>query len=84
MTTTAVSYAGDKKEVHALKLLAVRRGISIGKLVRDAVYAQYGAEMAEALDELESFFANGGSQTNQMVSTQEMKAIVVKKGARNG
>lgn len=50
--TTAVSYEGDKPEIKALGQLADEMGISIGRLVADAVRKAHGAE----LDKITPFF----------------------------
>lgn len=55
-STTAVSFSGDKREIQALRIIAAQRGESVGKIVRDAVYAHYGTEIANALNQV-SFFA---------------------------
>lgn len=60
--TMAVSIEGDELTREALTQLAKDKKITVGKLVADAVNAQYGEE----LKPIRSFFKRGGYKSIQL------------------
>lgn len=67
-TTVSVSLKGDKEYIQTLGLLAKRKGVTIGELVREATDTVFGAD----LDRLTSaiFFAESGSDQNHSKSIE--------------
>lgn len=53
--TTTISFEGNRDEVKALRLLAFQQDTTVGKLVRDALQAQYPV-----------FFTSNVSQKRQL------------------
>lgn len=62
--TTGISFEGDRTEVLALGQLADEMGVSIGKLVADAIREKYGEE----LKPLVTYFRKRASQKSQSTS----------------
>lgn len=58
--TLSVSLEADKSYIQALRMLAAKRGVTVGKMVRDAV----DSALSEDLKPLGIFFANSGIQIN--------------------
>ncbi len=54
MTSTAISVAGDKKYIAAMRALAVRRNDTVAALVRQALDKAYGDELRSLLVFFES------------------------------
>ena len=65
MSMTTISCEADKDYVTALKLVALRRGVKVGTLVRNALDQQHAAEIAEAQRAAASFFAPDGASEFQ-------------------
>ncbi len=74
MTSTAISVAGDKKYIAAIRALAVRRGDTIAALVRKALDAAYGTELQPILSFFESdetSVSQRGARASKKVSVHE-------------
>lgn len=71
ITSTTVTLQGDQEYKDAVALLARRKKMSMGKLIRLALEAQYGAELGE----LRSLFADSVTQKRQ-VNRKRDKAVV--------
>lgn len=63
--TTALSVEADKPYIKAMRALAATRGISVGRMVRQALDAQLGVE----LEPFALFFAADGPNDVQTENT---------------
>lgn len=61
MATTNVSCEGDRQYVETLGMLAKKRRVSIGRLVRAAIDKEYGAELIRVEKLSSLFFADDGA-----------------------
>ncbi len=61
MSMTTISCDADKDYVTAIKLVALRRGVKVGTLVRQALDASHATEIAEAQRATASFFEPSGA-----------------------
>lgn len=70
MAYTAISLKGDKDYARLLTVIAAKRGVKVGQLVRDAI----DAHLHDELTLLEGFFAHSDSQNNHSDSTKKESA----------
>jgi hypothetical protein len=58
---TNISFMGTREEVEAVSLLALQNKSTIGKMVREALFARYGDEIKTTL----LFFENSAHRNEQ-------------------
>lgn len=61
-TTVSVSLKGDKQYIQILGLLAKRKGLTIGELVREATDTVFGSDLEKLTSAI--FFAESGFDQN--------------------
>lgn len=72
MSMTTISCDADKDYVTAIKLVALRRGVKVGTLVRQALDASHASEIAAAQRAAASFFESDGAYEFQSEHDNEL------------
>ncbi len=65
--TTSVSCVGDAAFVDALRLLAKKRRMKVGSLVREAIDQAHGAALKTVSEQAAIFFADDCASTHNIV-----------------